>query len=266
MPKIGVLTIHGMGEQEEDFDSHLRAELDQRFSDEVRSDVVYESIWFSGLIQGRQDQVWEAMRDRQIDMHGLRKFFLYYFSDATTYVGRPDPADAVYRKVHHYIRGRLDALREKLGGEDGPTVVIAHSLGCQVISDYIWDAAKGIGIWHGGAPATEFQRLGTARYLLTCGCNIPLFVSGLPKIVAIERPNPRFRWINFFDRDDVLGWPLKPLSDGFDRSYARTVDEDREINVGGIKGLTPLSHTEYWKSAAFTSPVAKLIEELHAEG
>ena len=41
-----------------------------------------------------------------------------------------------------------------------------------------------------------------AAYFFSAGCNIPLFVSGPNQIQTIMPPNDRFRWINYFDKDD----------------------------------------------------------------
>jgi len=60
-----------------------------------------------------------------------------------------------------------------------------------------------------------------------------------------------FRWLNFFDADDVLGWPLRPLS----VPYAQMVT-DVEVNASSglfsdlLYAWNPLSHSHYWKTPA----------------
>ncbi|MGR9101277.1 MAG: hypothetical protein ACU826_11990 [Gammaproteobacteria bacterium] len=77
--------------------------------------------------------------------------------------------------------------------------------------------------------------------LYTTGCNIPIYVSGIKKIVAINPPSPNFKWQNFIDVDDVLGWPLKPSP-----SYDHLVI-DIPVSAGGgmigtiVKFWTPFS-------------------------
>ena len=89
----------------------------------------------------------------------------------------------------------------------------------------------------------------------------------LDEIVAIRFPVPTLsgplreaaRWLNFFDADDVLGYPLRPLSP----SYHDAVTADLQINVGSpLRSWNPLSHEEYWTDNDFTAPVATLIREL----
>lgn len=71
------------------------------------------------------------------------------------------------------------------------------------------------------------------------------------------------KWLNFFDPDDALGYPLKPLSP----SYGKTVSADIEVNVGSwLTSWNPISHTEYWTDDNFTKPVAALIREVVAAG
>ena len=85
-------------------------------------------------------------------------------------------------------------------------------------------------------------------------------MSGLDPIQAIDPPNDDFRWINYYDKDDILGWPLEPLNSSY-----RQLVEDVELRTRGVLGWTPMSHTKYWKSGSFLKPVARLINELHAQ-
>ena len=78
-----------------------------------------------------------------------------------------------------------------------------------------------------------------------------MFVSGLLDILPIVPESDSFKWLNFFDADDVLGWPLRPLSS----AYAQMVT-DVEVNAssGFVSDLlyawNPLSHSQYWKTSA----------------
>ena len=109
----------------------------------------------------------------------------------------------------------------------------------------------------------------TLAGLVTFGSNIPLFTLCLDEIVAIQFPVPTLtgplraaaRWLNFFDADDVLGYPLRPLSP----TYHDAVSADLQIDVGSpLRSWNPLSHEEYWTDNDFTAPVATLIRELLA--
>ena len=208
--RIGILTVHAMGDQTPDFDSDLRKGLLARLDAEARRDIRFKGIYYQDLLQVQQEAILERMKPSKLRWRGTRRFFMQSFSDATTYQYRSTYKSSVYSKVHNRIRDLVDELSKELGSEECPLVIIAQSLGCHVISNYIWDAQRARAIWK-DQPPTEFQKLGTTEHMLTTGCNIPFFVSGFDDIQAITPPNGRFRWTNFYDRDDVLGWPLKPL-------------------------------------------------------
>ncbi|NIR38117.1 MAG: hypothetical protein GWN07_12325, partial [Actinobacteria bacterium] len=73
----------------------------------------------------------------------------------------------------------------------------------------------------------------------------PLFTFAYEDVQPIDFPGEALapavadvaRWVNYYDRDDVLGYPLRPVSS----SYAAVVDADVEVNVGGFPAsATPL--------------------------
>ena len=158
---------------------------------------------------------------------------------------------------------------DQLESPDCPVVIIAQSLGAQVISSYLWDAQRSRGIWEPQHIAAfgiktpnrdAFLKLATTRYLLTTGCNIPLIVSGLEHVIPIDKPNDEFRWLNYYDQDDVLGWPLKDMYDYEDTS-ARP--EDVVVSVGNLlTSWNPLSHSAYWTSPSFIRAAGSLIKQL----
>jgi len=150
----------------------------------------------------------------------------------------------------------------------GPLVVVAHSLGSVIVSNYVWDAQRDRPAARGTyAGATAFERGEMLAALATCGSPIALFTLALADVVSIAFPPPTLppalraaaRWLNFYDPDDALGYPLKPLSP----SYAAAVSTDRAINVGRLTtSWNPASHTEYLGDQDFIEPVAALIRDV----
>ena len=114
-----------------------------------------------------------------------------------------------------------------------------------------------------GSPRDNFRRMRSLQCLYTTGCNIPIFVAGHKKIEAIKPPAPSFKWHNFFDEDDVLGWPLKPLSPSYDKLV-----EDISINAGGgvigtiVKSWNPISHGQYWTDSEVVGHLTSAIKQL----
>ena len=146
-----------------------------------------------------------------------------------------------------------------------------------MISNFIWDAQSKepkFGAWRyggfedspPGSDLDKFRRFKTLKYLYFTGCNIPVFVAGLPqskiKAIASTSKGYAFKWKNFYDLDDPLGWPLKNLTVKNERqSYKFEVNEDNAINTGSlIKSWNPLSHTTYWTDNDVLNPLADDIE------
>ena len=172
-----------------------------------------------------------------------------------------------YSQFHRSIRNGLRNLRRRLGG-DKPLIVIAHSLGSVIMSNYIWDAQKG------RVSGTPFQQMDTLAGFITFGSPIPLFAMTYTHRKNIRFPSANIenyfpdasanelesavKWFNFFDADDVLGYPIQHLGDSY------KMVEDREINVGGLfTSWNPFSHAAYWTDNDFTIPVAEAIKGVH---
>ena len=160
--------------------------------------------------------------------------------------------------------GQAVDLNGQLPGDDLPLIVLAHSLGGHIMSNHIWDMQH-----PGGTPPpglSPFERMHTLAGMVTFGCNIPLFTFAYATVVPIEfpaaqLPNPgavrdKAKWLNYYDPDDVLGYPLKSIN----AAYDAVVDEDIPISVGGwFSSWNPLSHNKYWTDNDFTKPAAEFI-------
>ena len=69
-----------------------------------------------------------------------------------------------------------------------------------------------------------------------------------------HHPTIKGGWINFYDNDDVIAYPLRSIND----AHRKVIKEDREINVGGIlSSWNPMSHNQYWTDNDVTKPIAK---------
>ncbi len=275
MSKVALLTIHGMGEQPLDYADDMRRALSHRMGDAFANVDVY-SVYYQHLLKPNELDVWNRTRERSaVRYEQLRKFILFGFADAAGLENRKEYDNSVYEQAQMEIARALLAILEHRG-PDTPIVLLAHSLGCQVMSSFIYDAQKragggavAAGIWKPGrmadsltAAQRKFLQCGTVRTFVTTGCNIPVFVSAHQRmdVKPIIKPNPGFTWLNLYDPDDALGWPLQPLEGGYE-----TLVEDRVVNAGqGIldfmtKSWNPLSHTAYWTDDEVIKPLASLL-------
>lgn len=69
-------------------------------------------------------------------------------------------------------------------------------------------------------------------------------------------PDLQSAWINYYDKDDLIGFPLRKLNP----AYRRAVSADREVNVGNLlTSWNPLSHTAYLDDQDVIRPIAKSL-------
>ncbi len=261
--ELGILVIHGMGSQKRDYANDMIAELNDRVDrlGKTSGDIAWESVYWADVLEARQIQYWQdSKNDNDLDAVRLRKFMLTAFGDAGAYQVVDSDFNTTYDAIHEIVRTSVKSLYENgLGSQPKPMIILAHSLGGHIISNYIWDAHKA-----GDMTVSPFERMYKVSGIVTFGCNIPFFTFAYENVKPIRFPHPtlpdhlkaRAKWLNFFDPDDVLGYPLRSIND----AYADTVDEDNAVNVGGIfTSWNPLSHGKYWTDDDFTKPVARLI-------
>ena len=267
--KIAFLTLHGMGTTSRAYYQDLRDDLIRQIGAATwRRDIHFGHVYYQNILQDPEDEYFQRVKGK-VDSKKLRKFLLFGFSDAGGLEHSRMFPDSAYEKTQKRIFDALGKAFAAVGSARAPVVFIAQSLGCQVLSNYIWDALRPVkptyGIWrhdHGGLGADDqdFRRLKTLRVLVTTGCNIPIFIGGLPRArrKTFKRPNSNFVWENYYDEDDPLGWPLQDLSAGHN-----ALVRDIEVNVGGIfTSWNPLSHTKYWTDLDVQKPLAAHLNSL----
>jgi hypothetical protein len=274
---IALLIVHGMGDTAPDFHDELVVPLRARLQG-AWDRIAWRPVYYQPVLKRNERAIFEQMRPL-LRWEGLRELMLFGFSDAASLEHKKELALSPYWQTQQLILQRLDELFDEAGA-GAPLAIVAHSLGCQVISNYIWDAQQPrayAGIWSSAlddgvpadAPRDRFRRTHSLQRLLTTGCNIPVFVAGHAAIEPIDRCKlgAGFRWINQFDPDDVLGWPLAQLS----AAYAALV-EDQAVNASGdslagrILSLTPYSHMQYWRTDSVLDRIADSLRELIESG
>lgn len=267
--RIAVLCVHGMGNQPVGFADGMIEELRTRLKDRgVNPDLfAFAPAWWGPIMEGAESKLYARLsQGADLDWATLRKdIVISGFGDALAYVGPPNGRSEVYGKIHEVLGAALEEVTAELEDPDStPLVVMAHSLGCAIASNYIWDAQKGV---FAQTATCGFSRCQTLLGLVTFGCNLPLFTLAYKPadIMPIARTGPGVgacfdrhtdvqllsKWLNFYDPDDILGYPLR----GLNRHYADAVTADIAIDTGTILG----AHTDYWTDNDFTTPVADYL-------
>jgi len=285
MADVALITVHGMGETPPTYADGLMDRLRGQLGS-LAGQVVMRSVYYQKILQDNQNYVWERTREHStVRYPDLRKFVLFGFGDAAGLENRKEIPGSVYELAQGEIARTLLSAHAVRPGM--PVVFVAQSLGCQVLSSYIYDAQKAAkgqpvsaGIWRNidawalaavgralTASEKTFLGAGTCAALVTTGCNIPVFIAAhkIMHIIPIERPTSLFKWINFYDPDDVLGWPLQPLPGGY-----RELVEDRVVNASGgvasllLRSWNPFAHNSYWDDATVVEAIAAMLRRLTA--
>ncbi len=268
--KLAVAIIHGIGTQPDSRDKdgqhtfaqsliaglrqHLGAEADQ---------VAFQTLHWASVLDKRQLAFLDQLRDQPVRWRWLRRIVTLFFGDASGYRKVSEAYDTTYEEVHQCLRGGLNALRAKVDA-DTPLVVLAHSLGGHIFSNFTWDQQR-INQAE-SCPLDPFLALETLSGLITFGCNIPLFTFACDPVVPIRFPGnclpnavrEQARWLNLYAPADPLGYPLRPLP-----SYAALVAEDRAMPVGPWYARhTPLSHLTYWHDKRFQRYIGRYLRQL----
>ncbi|HED39987.1 MAG TPA: hypothetical protein ENJ13_06110 [Chromatiales bacterium] len=264
MKEVALITLHGMGKKKPHYFSDLEDGLKKSLGNDWMR-ISFQKVQYASILQEPQNKLWRDMVSssaNDLDATKIRQFFLFGFGDAGSLEYSAHNDKVKYLDVQKEIQSALRKAYVDLGQDKSkPIVIIAQSLGCQVISNYLWDADHNKYIFEntGGVDLDEldFLKLKSLRNLVTTGCNIPLFISGISDRKCFKKPNSSFKWDNYYDPDDVLGWPLRQLGPTF------KIVSDHNINAGGLfTSWNPLSHEKYWSDKDVVRPLANKLMNL----
>jgi hypothetical protein len=270
--KLGILVIHGMGSQK---NPHFADETIHQINGRVEAlghssrDLAWQPVFWADILEPHEKQLLSKLSTHHnLGYTSLREFVLRNLGDAVAYQREPGTLPDVYQRIHTRVHEAILQLRTALDDRDAPLVILAHSLGCYIMSNYIWDQQhSNIATIPGGS---DFEKMRTLCTMVTFGCNIALFSLALQEYVGLAFPAEGLpeqlkraaRWLNYFDPEDILGYPVKPLWEGY---ASNPQVHDIEINVGSLlTAWNPLSHDGYWTDDDFTAPVAAQIAALLA--
>lgn len=272
--KIAVAVIHGIGKQTADFAEKMTAELNQHFGPDMTSDVVIRTVFWAPVLQEAENElVRRVEQGGALHYPDVRRFLIDFLGDALAYQPAGDDRRA-YDGIHSVFAATLAALAQE-AGPDAPLCIIAHSLGTIIASNYIYDLQVDP-FKH--LISDEVQALihdnpleqgRTLALLYTLGSPIALWslrYREFGRPVAVPSPHLsqyhaeiEGEWVNYYDQDDVVGFPLKTLN----AQYEKVITRDAAVNVGNLlQNWNPLSHLGYWTDRDVIEPIARKLVEV----
>lgn len=243
--KTAFVFLHGMnGGSYEDVDAYSRRmyqKLCKKLSDDVKNNIEFIPLIYQHFLEPEQQHTLELYNESGLGLKWIRHFLVNHFGDALGYEYGAEKNDSTKECIQNHIHRELQKICDSLGDE-GRLIIMAESLGAHVIVDFLNDF---------GCPDQLVL-------MLTQGCNIPLFMAARKKYDMFVPANSRFKWFNYYYKNDVLGWPLKLLEKN-NTGFEHIVTED--VCLG--RGWWIASHQHYLnnrhceKLARVISPVVR---------
>jgi hypothetical protein len=290
---VAVLFVHGINVFEQNFSEDMQKALRHRLPDSI--EVAFASVFWGDIVRNRQNVYLDDAVKAGVADSSFRRFVVQGLGDAAAYQKTRQRKDSAYFEIQERVRREINNLDQK-GHEQRPLVIIAHSLGCHIVSSFAWDLNKLK--YQPSAQlspeeqlilkdaTTPFRLLDTFAGFVTLGSNMPLFTFtfGPTKVFPITSAPPdmqpafpgraldgatasRARWLNFYSRNDLLGYPLKPLNTSYNNE-ARLTDK-AVCAEGWFRSKffpSPLdalaAHSGYWTNRTVIKETVRLIEDV----
>ncbi len=299
---VAVVFVHGINTSRFDYHEPMEVAIKASLPQRIRDHVAFRSVYWAGRVRKRQQQYLDEVARRRLFKHnGHRLMVVQGLGDAAAYQKTKSFKNSAYYEIQADVRSVLEDLDNE-GHPDRPLIFIGHSLGCHIISSFAWDinsikhlsaarlasddeeVGKFAAYLRGGSP---FRRLDTLAGLIMMGSNMPLFTFtfGPDRVFPISRSRDdteqpafpgqgldaktlsRARWLNYYSRNDLLGFPLKPLNEYYAAeerlSDIEVASEGWPRRLAGYVLPAPLfaesAHTGYWKNRKVVQGSAGLI-------
>ncbi|GGB37743.1 chemotaxis protein [Virgibacillus dakarensis] len=268
--KLAVAILHGAGTPETDFAEEMMRLIAKDFTkklhlDNAEQELEFEPVFWSVVFADEQAALWKQVQENaNLHYDRLRRFTIEFLGDAIAY--QPTVSgDQNYDKVHAIFAESLSRLKNR-AGSTAPLCVISHSLGSIVASNYFADLQfrqEKIGMrTKQRMNNTPLEKGETLSLFYTMGSPLALWsVRYVDFGSPIHVPSPLLKqyhanvqgeWLNFYDKDDVLAYPLKSINEMYDTN----VTKDVAVNVGGMfTSWNPLSHSRYNEDDDVITPI-----------
>lgn len=298
---VSVLLVHGINVSSQDWADGLINGIKGRLPRELAAITFCEPAFWANIVRPHQRNFFQrAQYAGDIRPNKSRRFALEGLGDAAAYQKTPRRFEAPYYLIQKRVREALERL-DVADDPHRPLIVIGHSLGCHILSSFIWDVNNikqyAPADLDGQDPLTQkfhkalvegspFRRLDTLAGFITMGSNMPLFtftferhdvmpitkarggrVPAFPGPALSDEQKKRARWLNYYSRNDLLAYPLKPLYNlGPDEEVLQDI---RVCSEGWLKswhGFSPLNayaaHTGYDRHPAVLQGAADMIRSI----
>ncbi|MDH5434474.1 MAG: hypothetical protein OEY19_11065 [Gammaproteobacteria bacterium] len=275
MGKIAVAVIHGLGSEEQFYSVELKHRITEEYLKSNpgfdETDLVFHEIYWGNLISDDLHEFRQKSNYKgDLSYQNLRQIVTDVQAMALLY----KPKTAFYESVNNRIKDEFRRFSSHRGIDQNntPLIILAHSFGAVVMTNYINKIRHSNNTSNGSEQKerSDFELMRTLCGYVTFGNPMGLYaiknndlLMTNPDSIAGDKLSDDLqemaKWYNFYDKDDIIAYPLKGLSELFDQH----VTADIEINVGSAAtSWNPACHTGYWEDKDFYKPVARFLTEI----
>jgi hypothetical protein len=268
MPRhVAIVIVHGVLSDDTKFAGPMMQGLTRQLED-INTFVHFRTVFWADQVRDHQGEYLGQVGAR-IKHKKLRRLVVEGLGDAAAYQKTNARENSVYYdvqdKIHEKIRD-LDRQNQLQNRGLCPLIFVGHSLGSHIVSSFVWDVNKlkqrpasyikghhdpaAVALWDelNAEGVTSFRRLETFA-----GVALPSDLAG------------KARWLNFYSKRDVLGYPVKPLNNFF--------GEEPRIEDICVQSESPISklipywscysaHTGYWTNKEVLDKTSALIRDV----
>jgi hypothetical protein len=277
--KIAVAVIHGAGSQHPDYADTLITRVKRGFqtylppeNNTVADKLVFKVIYWANILAKKQRILWNSVTDDDATLRftDFRKFIINFGADAVAYQPGAKRRE-IYGRVHKTVAAALTGLARDAGA-DAPLCIIGHSIGTVITHNYFFDLGdKLIANEPLGNSTTSLEAGKTLAFLYWLGSPLALWSLRYEHYKAItfpgrdltaRYPGLKPKWVSYYDRDDILAYPIRSLSKGHKQLAEQGLLKDVLIEAGGLlTSWNPLSHLDYLKNEDVTRDIARDLFE-----
>lgn len=265
MSKVACVFIHGMGRQKKGYsfvaEHGIKAYFARRYP-RLLDNLLFAEVLWSHVLEEKQQKLFERLNEHaRLDYQTLRHFFIHYLGDVVAYSAQVEIKKEIFNQISSVLRELIQAYNTN---KPFPLLIVAHSLGSVITIDYLANQFK-------LSTCNQFVAGRSLAGLVTMGSPLALWSLAYPnyKMPAIfpgpclEEPlKSKARWINFYDQDDVLAFPLR----GINAHFSRLVSQDVPLSIGsGLSAWNPLVHTNYWQDTKVHRAIARVLIEMQLQ-
>lgn len=278
--KVAVAVIHGAGSQGPDFADEMIDLLTERLqsylpenNQTLHDKIVFKTVYWADILARKQRRLWGSVTDddQNLSYQDIRKFIINFGADAVAYQPGATRRE-IYNRVHNTVANCLKTLAAEAGPQ-APLCIIGHSIGTVITHNYLFDLGEEIiANQKISQSITPLEAGKTLTLLYFMGSPLALWSLRYENYRAITFPGQQVsnlfpqlqpKWVSYYDKDDILAYPIRSLSASHNELAEQGLLIDVPVNAGGFwTGWNPLSHLEYWTEETIINQVAAGLFEV----